>query len=67
MLSPLESLQGRRRVVSIKYYQKREAIDKMTQERGRPLLRDDEEVLFDLVDNIADLTMEHIKRHLSIR
>jgi len=38
----------------------------MTQERGRPLLRDDEEVLFDLVDNIADLTMEHIKRHLSI-
>ena len=39
----------------------------MTQERGRPLLRDDEEVLFDLVDNIADLTMEHIKRHLSIR
>ena len=67
LLSPLESLQGRRRVVSIKYYKKREAIDKMTQERGRPLLRDDEEVLFDLVDNIADLTMEHIKRHLSIR
>ena len=23
--------------------------------------------LFDLVDNIADLTMEDIKRHLSIR
>lgn len=30
-------------------------------------LNDDEEELFDLVDNIADLTMEDIKRHLSIR
>ena len=30
-------------------------------------LNDEEEELFDLVDNIADLTMEHIKRHLSIR
>ena len=30
-------------------------------------LNDEEEGLFDLVDNIADLTMEHIKRHLSIR
>lgn len=30
-------------------------------------LKDEEEELFDLVDNIADLTMEHIKRHLSIR
>ena len=40
----------------------------MTQEgdwTGR--LKDEEEELFDLVDNIADLTMEHIKRHLSIR
>jgi len=39
----------------------------MTQEgdwTGR--LKDEEEELFDLVDNIADLTMEHIKRHLSI-
>ena len=30
-------------------------------------LKDEEEELFDLVDNIADLTMEDIKRHLSIR
>ena len=40
----------------------------MMQERdwtGR--LKDEEEELFDLVDNIADLTMEDIKRHLSIR
>jgi len=29
-------------------------------------LNDEEEELFDLVDNIADLTMEDIKRHLSI-
>jgi len=29
-------------------------------------LKEEEEELFDLVDNIADLTMEHVKRHLSI-
>merc|ERR1719193_510024 len=39
----------------------------MVQEGGwTGTLRDEEEELFDLVDNIADLTMEHIKRHLSI-
>ena len=43
------------------------------QKRGRMMqegdwrLKDEEEELFDLVDNIADLTMEHVKRHLSIR
>jgi len=35
-------------------------------EEGGWRLNDEEEELFDLVDNIADLTMEHIKRHLSI-
>ena len=41
----------------------------MMQEEGGWIgtLRDEEEELFDMVDNIADLTMEHIKRHLSIR
>ena len=41
----------------------------MMQEEGwmTGTLRDEEEELFELVDNIADLTMEHIKRHISIR
>ena len=43
--------------------------ERMMQEGGwtTGTLRDEEEELFELVDNIADLTMEHIKRHISIR
>ena len=46
----------------------KETQERMLQEGGwTGTLRDEEEELFDMVDNIADLTMEHIKRHLSIR
>jgi len=45
----------------------KETQERMMQEGGwTGTLRDEEEELFDMVDNIADLTMEHIKRHLSI-
>ena len=42
---------------------------RMMQEGGwtTGTLRDEEEELFELVDNIADLTMEHIKNHLTFR